>query len=51
MIGIQKNLERLDNVDYAAIMRQAHAERAEYLAMLFKGLLADIRQFIILVLG
>lgn len=46
MFDAQKNSERLENVDYVGMMKQARQERAKYLAMLFKGLLSDISQLI-----
>ena len=46
MFGTQKNLKRLDSLDYEAIVRQAREERARYLAMLFKGWLSIVGQFV-----
>lgn len=47
MSGTDKNLRRLDNVDYTRLMQQAREERARYLASLFSAGLSIVMQLIL----
>ena len=46
MFNPQKNSKRLDSIDYEAMRRQARAERARYLAGLFRNGLLIIKKFV-----